>query len=818
MIFCRGVAESSNLLLQVAEQLLVVARAVVDAVEALERRDAVGIEPEGRVVAARGLGQIVHVIFVQLGDLADGLDLRLAGERLGAALQDLGEAGPVLDLGVDALERDDGLRVARVLGEDRLVEVAGVAGLVEARLQEIGGLGAEVAGLGGRGRAVGAGDQDLAELLPLLGAAVDLGEAFEGGLVRGIDREHGLEAGDAEVGARDLLRVPAAQAGEEGDLRLRRHARVGRDLRQLPEGLGPELHVAAGGALQVDGVVVVGRLLAEGLGEGERRLLLVVQLPEVEVADLVERPGALGVAVALVALLEEHLHQLLVLAQAAAQLLQGGEGDLVLGVELDDARVHGLGALLVAEDRLADARGAEEERLLELLVLELLALALALLDLVGGDLEGLDDLGGVGALLDGALQRQGGLAVGRVGEEEVDLLVEVFLAHLLVGLGLGLGGRLERLEHGARVLRPARARLAEEAADQLVELLRHPAARGLRAGGGGRAGEVRDGEIDARLARERRLAGEDLEEHGAERVEIAGRVGELAAEQLRARRLEERGARPLAEEAVAADVEEHRARRAALAAADEDVLQLDGAVGELLLVQGRERAEHAAEDGARLVDVERAGAGDARRQRLPLDGRVGDVGAVVGDPRLEITWQVLVPDLGGEPHAREVAAERPRVARGLAAEDLEGALGAVLGRGVDDGARALGDLLADDEGAEGVAALQLLGLEDEPLLAKLADARVHLGARRQHGVEQRLHGVDLDATIGEGARERSLRRSAPDLAGRQAEQIGRQGHHFIEREEALELAAHDIDGHWFSSRSALRVARSRPARREARVL
>src|SRR5262249_28218837 len=160
------------------------------------------------------------------------------------------------------------------------------------------------------------------------------------------------------------------------------------------------------------------------------------------------------------------------------------------------------------------------------------------------------------------------------------------------------------------------------------ELLRNPAARrdGARCGRGLR--EVRDRDVDSRRSRlgfgaacgpfvsrtiscEGGLAGEHLEQERAEAVKIALRVAELAAELLGARAFHERDAAPrrtLARDArtgqaVASCVEEDCSRLAVRAARDDDVLELERAVREALLMKGLERLEDAAEQGLRLVQV-----------------------------------------------------------------------------------------------------------------------------------------------------------------------------------------------------------------------
>ena len=170
-----------------------------------------------------------------------------------------------------------------------------------------------------------------------------------------------------------------------------------------------------------------------------------------------------------------------------------------------------------------------------------------------------------------------------------------------------------------------------------------------------------------------------------------------------------------------------------------------------------------------------------------------------------------MPDPRREAHPDEEAPERARVPGRLALEDPERAVRAALLRGVHDGARPLGDPLPDRERAELVARLEILGGGDA-LVAQLAQARVDLGARGEDGVEQRLHGVDLDAAVRQRAGERRLGRAPADVRGGKAEEIPRQGHQLLEREEPFELTAHDIDRHEHSSEPARTPQGGRRAR------
>ena len=162
-----------DLTLEDLEQLAVLAVAVEDAVEALQRVEVRGIDGEHGLEAARGLGEIVQVVLVDLGDLREGLGLLDAATRLGATLEDLRERLEVAGALRDARHGLAGAGVARIVREDGREEVAGAREVVEPRLEQLGGLGAEIARLGRGGGGVGAGHEETDELRPLLRAAVD---------------------------------------------------------------------------------------------------------------------------------------------------------------------------------------------------------------------------------------------------------------------------------------------------------------------------------------------------------------------------------------------------------------------------------------------------------------------------------------------------------------------------------------------------------------------------------------------------------------------------------------------------------------------
>ncbi len=134
---------------------------------------------------------------------------------------------------------------------------------------------------------------------------------------------------------------------------------------------------------------------------------------------------------------------------------------------------------------------------------------------------------------------------------------------------------------------------------------------------------------DLVLALERDLAGEHLEQHDAQRVEV-GLAGDLVAERLlggdvvgRAQHAAVGRQALLVERAGDAEV---RHLRAALRV-DQDVLGLDVAVDDVALMRDAERARDLDRVGDRLGDGEAAHAADAVLQRLALDVLEDDVGA-----------------------------------------------------------------------------------------------------------------------------------------------------------------------------------------------
>src|SRR5205085_431880 len=127
--------------------------------------------------------------------------------------------------------------------------------------------------------------------------------------------------------------------------------------------LAPRLGLHPAEALDLVRVLVVRRLFAERLRIRDDGLLRVLELVRIEATDLGERATALFARRRRLALVEEHLDELLVLAERLADLFERAERDVVLRIELHDRRVDRLGARLVLRV-IEDASGAIEERLL----------------------------------------------------------------------------------------------------------------------------------------------------------------------------------------------------------------------------------------------------------------------------------------------------------------------------------------------------------------------------------------------------------------------------------------------------------------------
>src|SRR5690606_23084950 len=139
-----------------------------------------------------------------------------------------------------------------------------------------------------------------------------------------------------EIGARDALGVPAPHAIRELCLGLARQLALHR-VEAMDEHLFPGLIARAGEQLDLLGVALVLRRLAERLRVRDQRLLFVVQLVGVELPHLLEAARALLGARRALGALEERLDELLVLSGLSTQPIERFDGRAILRVEADQA-------------------------------------------------------------------------------------------------------------------------------------------------------------------------------------------------------------------------------------------------------------------------------------------------------------------------------------------------------------------------------------------------------------------------------------------------------------------------------------------------
>src|SRR5690606_41186233 len=101
-----------------------------------------------------------------------------------------------------------------------------------------------------------------------------------------------------------------------------------------------------GEQLDLLGVALVLRRLAERLRVRDQRLLFVVQLVGVELPHLLEVARALLGALRALGALEERLDELLVLSELSTQPIERFDGRAILRVEADQALIELLGHLV----------------------------------------------------------------------------------------------------------------------------------------------------------------------------------------------------------------------------------------------------------------------------------------------------------------------------------------------------------------------------------------------------------------------------------------------------------------------------------------
>ncbi len=320
------------------------------------------------------------------------------------------------------------------------------------------------------------------------------------------------------------------------------------------------------------------------------------------------------------------------LAKLPAHLLEGRIGDIVAGVQLDDPRVHLFGLVEISEVRLEQASGTEQKALANLL-----PFTVGVLDLVRRHDERLRDLRRVATQLRSLVESRRGCFVVWRDDESVDSFSELAFGDLRFGpfrRGRAPQG-LEGFEHRASVF-GALVRIArQQVHDELRHVLGHPTAWRRRVGRLRILREVRKCIVDPLLDSEQRLAREDLVHHGANRVDITPRVRRQPPKLLRRRPFRIThddkgivavGSPPHRTQSVERRVNEQHPLLARLgAASDQQVGQLDVAVGQPLLVDGDERIEQTMKKSSGLVDVHRSASRGTRLHSLSIHQVVRDV-------------------------------------------------------------------------------------------------------------------------------------------------------------------------------------------------
>jgi membrane-bound lytic murein transglycosylase len=211
-------------------------------------------------------------------------------------------------------------------------------------------------------------------------------------------------------------------------------------------------------------------------------------------------------------------------------------------------------------------------------------------------------------------------------------------------------------------------------------------------------------------------------------------------------------------------------------------------VGDAALVQGRERLEHGAQEGARVVDVQGTRARQARRERLAEHQLVRDVVAAVAAARLDAARKKFVFDLGDQAICREKPVQAAAVARCLLPQHAQAEFAAPARRRIHDRRTAFAELLRDRELAERRADRQAL-VARAAFRADLRDFIAGVGPQRQHGVAERFGRVLLVAVAREGSGERRFGGGASDLLRVEAQKVPAEVEEFLELERTLELGA-----------------------------
>src|SRR5262249_15943185 len=146
-------------------------------------------------------------------------------------------------------------------------------------------------------------------------------------------------------------------------------------------------------------------------------------------------------------------------------------------------------------------------------------------------------------------------------------------------------------------------------------------------------------------------------------------------------------------------IDDEHSRRAAARSRDDDVLELEVAVGEPPFVQCREAVQNAPQKEASLLEMHGSIAPDAGGKGL---ARAVVVGEVIGANLREMAGDQVLRERG-MPHAADHAAHReetmegPSVTGGIAPQDFEDDVASGVARAVHDACGAFADALANHE-------------------------------------------------------------------------------------------------------------------------
>ncbi len=339
--------------------------------------------------------------------------------------------------------------------------------------------------------------------------------------------------------------------------------------------------------------------------------------------------------------------------------------------------------------------------------------------------------------------------------------------------------RLELIEKGLGVSRAERGILLEELRYEVVGLTGDPSSGRALTGELGLFDQMRDDHVRRAVGDERRLPGEELEEHRTEGVNVGSRVPGLAAGDLgghRLRRDEEaedpalaaRSAGDSRAKLVRTRVDQDDTWLALRPPRQDDVLELQATVHEPGPMERAERLEDSPENPFQLVHVRRAALREPGRERLPLDPLVRHPRRPIRElPSLQLPRETVMLHARDDAVRGQESMRRPAIARDLAPEDLEDAEPVVAARLVDDRVIALADLPLDRERPERLPCRQLLPSEER---VDVAHARVDFASFEQDDVDERVEPFSVEASLRQRARKAPFRRRPTDLGGVEAEE------------------------------------------------